>query len=228
MDFFRIVDTQALAPSSALRVLVELTVVAVCAVALGVCLRLVPEMLVPHSKPTRPTTSVVRPVTHTAQAPPAAAATPLRQAATAPAVSAAPPVASKADHTLDDVLDSFFEDEDLLEAALLDTTAPVTAPVTVASKPHPSTAKAAAPPAPSKGDVFSKELAAKMTKNLQGKTSVAPPTTPQKPAAPAPQKATDAAATADEKLDDALDAYLAEEQLLDEAILDSAVQEAQH
>lgn len=266
MDFLQLVDPTSFAAASAVRVLIELVVAAVFAVALGVGLRVVPEKLVSRAKTTRADgTSAAKParVTTAATITPAAARVPKSasakaapvleastSAATAPktapkaapaAVPAKKPAAStatatsaaasKADNTLDDVLDSFFEDEDLLDEALLDTAAPTTeAPAAPkqeppTAKPNSPTAKPAvstastAPRAQQKNDAFSKELAAKMTKGLQGKT----------PAAPAPKPTTmESAATADRELDDALDAYLAEEQLLDEAILDSAVQEAQH
>lgn len=244
MDFLQIVDPQSLAQASVLHVSIELVVVAVSAVMFGVCLRIVPEKLVPRSKTKRAESNVTTSDNHpksTAAALPHAAPKTVTTAhkavpAAAPVVkTAAPSATSKVDNTLDDVLDSFFEDEDLLDEALLDTATPSAEPSTSCKPKSPmektasSLAVKTSSPTKAKDDTFSKELAAKMTKGLQGKTAVsAPGAFTAESKTHAPPEATDSAAAADQKLDDALDAYLAEQQLLDEAILDSAVQEAQH
>ncbi|KPI82623.1 hypothetical protein ABL78_8367 [Leptomonas seymouri] len=233
MDFLQIVDSKSLVTVSAMRVLAELAVTAISAVVFGVCLRIVPEKLVTRSTATRPsiaapkTVPSARPRTATAEPKAGAAvktALPSALSTAVPAAStaaAAPASAAKADSTLDDVLDSFFKDESLLDEALLDAAAPTSKPV-VATKPN--TLKSKAMPTPTQSEAFSKELAAKMTRQLQ------PTSTSSQPAkaGAAPHKPEDAAAAAERKLDDALDAYLAEEQLLDEAILDSALQAAHH
>lgn len=123
----------------------------------------------------------------------------------------------------------------MLDEALLDTATPSAEPSTSCKPKSPvekvalSLAVKTSSPTKAKDDTFSKELAEKMTKGLQGKTAVsAPGAFTAESKTHAPPEATDSAAAADQKLDDALDAYLAEQQLLDEAILDSALQEAQH
>lgn len=256
MEFFQIVQPGTLAAASAPHVAVELALTVAFAVLLGVCVRVVPERLVPraktasrHDAPRKAATARAE-TAKTAAAPaapaprpqpaPASAASKTPAAPAQPAAKAAPsaarlaPVASAAaQRTLDDALDSFFQNEDLLDEALLDATtgAPVDIEGTAAPTPPPA-AKPSAPSSPKRTDDFSKELAAKMTKGLQSKArpaapGAAPPSPNQRSApAKAATKAAPASKSTEVELDDVLDAYMAEQQLLDEAMLDSVLQSA--
>ncbi|AYU77926.1 conserved hypothetical protein [Leishmania infantum JPCM5] len=240
MEFFQVVDPVTLAPASYAYVALQLALAVACAVLLGVCLHVLPERLVRCCKTARPKVprealaKAVTPasklsVANKPSSSAAASATPSFSAAapvgtapkaqakaTAPAASAA-----VADSTLDDALEAFFDEEILLDEALLDATAPSALPEEETAPTNRTPGKPTRPPPKKTGD-FSTALAAKMAKGLRIKAC--PASTASLPQAQSkPPERND---TAEKELEDALDAYMEEEQLLDEAMLDSAVDAA--
>ncbi|CAC9487134.1 conserved hypothetical protein [Leishmania infantum JPCM5] len=236
MEFFQVVDPVTLAPASYAYVALQLALAVACAVLLGVCLHVLPERLVRCCKTARPKVprealaKAVTPASKLSVAnKPSSSATPSFSAAapvgtapkaqakaTAPAASAA-----VADSTLDDALEAFFDEEILLDEALLDATAPSALPEEETAPTNRTPGKPTQPPPKKTGD-FSTALAAKMAKGLRIKAC--PASTASLPQAQSkPPERND---TAEKELEDALDAYMEEEQLLDEAMLDSAVDAA--
>ncbi|CBZ25508.1 conserved hypothetical protein [Leishmania mexicana MHOM/GT/2001/U1103] len=230
MEFFQVVDPVTLEPASYAHVALELAFAVACAVLLGVCLHVLPERLVRCSKTAR--AKVPREAL-------AKAATPVSKPSVAnrPSSSAAAPVATTpkaqakatvsvasvavAENTLNDVLEAFFEGETLLDEALLDATAPSVLPEEETSPANPMPGKPTEPPLKKTAD-FSTDLAAKMAKGLQ--IQACPARTASSPQAAS--KPHETKNTAEKELEDALDAYMEEQQLLDEAMLDSAVEAA--
>nr|CAJ2473173.1 unnamed protein product [Leishmania braziliensis] len=234
MEFFHVVDPVTLAPVSYARVALELALAVVCTVLLGACLQVLPERLLRYSQTARAKVpreavavgaaaaatkpAMLKKLSTTASATPSPSSTaPPAPPKTAPS---APP-AALAERTLDDVLESFFEGESLLTEALIDATAHSSTP-TEETPPANTTAGKPTQPSPPKTSDFSSDLAAKMTRGLQSQARLAT-------AAPPPKRASklqETGDTADKRLEDALDAYMEEEQLLDEAVLDSALEAA--
>ncbi|GET87706.1 unspecified product [Leishmania tarentolae] len=238
MEFFQAVDPVTLVPASYAQVALELLFAVVFTVLLGVCLQVLPEKLVCCSKTGRskvprdavakasapaskssttnkPSSSASPALSFSAGAPPARAPKTLAKAVV-PAPSAA-----LAESTLDDVLDAFFEGETLLDEALVDATV-LSAPAEEETPgTHSISAKSTPPPLKNMSD-FSRGLAVKRTKGPQrqasGGTTASLVHAASKPCATKDKS--------ERELEDALDAYMEGERLLDEAMLDSAVEAA--
>ncbi|KAG5508279.1 hypothetical protein JKF63_05535 [Porcisia hertigi] len=239
MEFFQVVDPVTLEPTSWAHVALELVLTVACAVLLGACLQVLPEKLVRRSKMVRAkvpgafTKEAAIPATKPAVSPKSPISGPATPATTATALSTTPaktpsPKATPAHtsvvaaSTLNDVLESFFEGESLLDEALLDATAPFALPNegTPTAKPTPLRD----PKRISNGtSAFSKELSSRMTTGLHSQSHPAALVPPLK----GTSKPAGAHDTMEKNLEDVLDAYMAEEQLLDEAMLDSALEAAQ-
>lgn len=133
---------------------------------------------------------------------------------------------------LDDVLDDFFEKDRILDEALLDTTARTeTQSLKATSTDLPSRTEQKAPAAGTtnktdsagSGDGIDRDLARKMGKGLVPSSQ-----SKKKPAAPhvmssEPRSSKPPTIVAEKDLDELLDDFMAEENLLDEAVLDSVV-----
>ncbi|CAG9573677.1 conserved hypothetical protein [Leishmania major strain Friedlin] len=237
MEFFQVVDPVTLAPASYAHVALQLALAVACAVLLGVCLHVLPERLVCVSKTARakvPREALANAATPASKLSVANTPSSLAAASATPSFSAAAPVgtapkpqakaaapaasAAVAESTLHDVLEAFFEEETLLDEALLDATAPSALPEKETAPANRTPGKPTQPPLKKTGD-FSPGLAAKMTQRLQVEACPASTASSPQVASKPPERNN----TAERELEDALDAYMEEEQLLDEAILDSAV-----
>ncbi|KAG5479533.1 hypothetical protein LSCM1_04802 [Leishmania martiniquensis] len=229
MEFFQVVDPVTLAPLPYTHVALELAVSVVCAVLLGVCLHVLPGRLVHRSKaaslkvPREALAEVTAPAsgrTAPKKLPTSVSLdpSPSATASKAPTKTDQAPSAAVADSTLDSALESFFEEESLLKEALVDTAVPSALPED-GTRPAGQARMQIAQSSPKESSEFSKELAAKMTKGLQRKARPASAAPPPMTAPIPPVKKE----TADKKLEDALDAYMAEEELLNEVMLDSAL-----
>ncbi|KAG5508617.1 hypothetical protein GH5_06870 [Leishmania sp. Ghana 2012 LV757] len=226
MDFLQVVDPVTLMPVFYTHVALELAASVACTVLLGVCLHVLPERLVRRSKAAR--VKVPREAVAEVATPASRPAVPMESptlalpapssSATAPKKTDPAPSPAIAESTLDGALESFFEEESLLDEALLDTVVP-SAPPGEEAPPAGSTRVKVAQPSTNEAVEFSRELAAKMTKGLQCKARPATVAPPPEAVSGSPAKNK----TAEKQLEDALDAYMAEEELLNEAMLDSAV-----
>lgn len=231
MDYFNIVDPVQLLSAPVWWAVLELALVLLGAILLGTGLRCLPSVLAErHCKPRAAPLPPVKPaavpapkdtkpapppqVVHKPVAEPEAPAAKKEQA-----VSAHSPEVEK---TLDDALGKFFEEEALLNDALLDAV-----PAAATAPPHP--VRTSPPPLVKATEDSEKALAQRMMRSLAGNTK------PQRPVekavkATAPRasetRPTRTVNDVDATLEAALEHFLEDEAILDDAILDAALEDA--
>lgn len=208
MDFFHVVSPSTLQYTSAIGVGVQLIVLLLLSVFAGVALQTLPSWWVRWGKPKGAShSSWPARATTVAKSSPATKVVPQPpcRADPQPPSKTEPQPPNKADQTLDDVLDAFFDDEDVLDEALIDAAVPPSAAAAV--KQQDDSEK-------NRSGNADRALAARMTRHLQSTSQASAKGRPEA-AGPAPGVT--------DQLDAVLDAYMKEDELLEEAILDSAV-----
>lgn len=234
MDFFQTVNT-SLEPTQSWAVAGQLVAVLLLATMVGISLLNAPAFLVrnstPHPQRSQPKKTVAAPprpqgtakkatpdivAAHAAKPPVVAEPAPVKRSFELPkkaVASAAAPAAGGPQ--LEDLLDDFFEKDKLLDEALFDVTASAPAPAANLTAP---TSGASRSPAPAASKVsptsIDNELAKKMSKGLR------------LPSSPSASASAATARASDNDLETLLDDFMADEVMLEEAMLDSVVSQS--
>ncbi|CCW69667.1 unnamed protein product [Phytomonas sp. Hart1] len=225
MDFFQVYDVQTLQRKADLPVIGEISIVFVLVVVVGVLLQRLPAFLV-HSFTLSYSGASKRPGPTPVQCP-------IAQAAEVPEHPPASPPdnaeveaektglgLSSESSVLSGALDSFFEEEEILEESLLDANVSGGIQETRSDKdPNVSRHPKPSEESPLNANNIQRDIAQKMTRCFKKKATVAP-RVPQL----SKSKFTDPTAT----LDAALNDFWGEEDILNEAIIDCAVEESKH